>query len=221
MISISNLYFSYTGKAPYVLSNLNLVVADGEYLSIIGDNGSGKSTLIKLCLHFLKPSKGALTLTNQRIGYVAQRPENANSGFPLTVFEVLDSYRRLLKLNDKTLVSRALERIGMRDFSNALIGNLSGGQTQKIMISRALLGDPDLLILDEPSTGIDQQSQRDIYQMIKAINQQHKTTILAIEHNLPAASANSTAIFHLSSGQGQRYTIEQYRAMQKQSGYAR
>lgn len=202
MVQIDNLSFSYTGKTPYVLRDISLNLRDGEYLSIVGENGSGKSTLIRLLLGFLKPTRGTLSVSARRTGYVPQRADALNSGFPITVREALDSYRRLLRVKDGAAVSAALDQVGMSGFSSALMGSLSGGQAQRILIARALMGSPDLLILDEPSTGVDAESQREIYALLLRLSRERGVTILAVEHNMRAALNNSTLIYHLSDGQG-------------------
>lgn len=210
MILAKNLYFSYTGSAPYVLNGVNLTINDGEYVSVVGENGCGKSTLMRLILKFLKPTAGSVVCRARRTGYVPQKSDFPNSGFPITVREMLNSYRRLLKLKGRGIPEKSLERVGMSGFSGALMGTLSGGQTQKVLIARALIGDPDLLILDEPSTGVDVGSQRDIYDFLKKINRENGITIVSVEHNLTAAVANSTLIYHLADGRGHLCSPRQY-----------
>lgn len=202
MIKIENLFFSYTGSSPYILNDLNLEIRKGEYISVVGENGSGKSTLMRLMLKFIKPISGSIVIQAKRIGYVPQKNDFSNSGFPITVYEVLNSYRRLLKIKNKDILPEVLEQVGMLDFKNSLMGTLSGGQSQKIMIARALIGNPDLLILDEPSTGVDMNSQKEIYSFLKKINKDNCITIISVEHNLDAAISNSTLIYHLANGQG-------------------
>ncbi|MBU3161855.1 metal ABC transporter ATP-binding protein, partial [Clostridium frigoris] len=177
---------------------------------ILGDNGCGKSTLVKLILKFLSPTKGSIVNADKNIGYVPQKSDFLNSQFPITVYEMLNCYRKILKIKDKNLVNRRLETINMLDFKDSLIGTLSGGQCQKIFIVRALLGDPDLLILDEPSTGIDVTSQKEIYSLIRGLNKNNKITVIAIEHNLNAAMSNSSLIYHLSKGKGHLCTPDKY-----------
>jgi zinc transport system ATP-binding protein len=212
MIKAENLIFSYTGAPPFILNGLSLHVGKGEYVSVVGDNGSGKSTLVKLILRFLKPTGGSLETAASRIGYVPQRHDAGNGGFPITVFEMLNSYRHLLKLKDKDVIKDSLSQVGLSGFSGALMGTLSGGQSQKILIARALMGSPDLLILDEPSTGVDDASQKEIYGIIKRLNTEKGITIVSVEHNLVAAVSNSTLIYHLSSGHGHMCTPAKYAA---------
>ena len=208
MIQAEQLTFSYTNMAPFVLSGLNLSVPDGAYVSVVGENGSGKSTLMRLLLGFLKPTSGMILTDAKRIGYVPQRSEV--HAFPITVYEVLNAYRKLLHLPSKDSVMQALEQVQMTSFRNELIGNLSGGQRQKIMLIRAMMGDPDLLILDEPSTGVDIGSQQEIYRFIKELNVERGKTIISVEHNLDAAIRNSTSIYHLVNGKGHLCSPEKY-----------
>ncbi len=210
MIKAENLFFSYSGLPPYILDGINLEIRRGEYVSVVGENGSGKSTLMRLILKFLKPSRGSIVTQAQRIGYVPQKNDFSNSNFPITVYEVLNSYRKLLGAGNKGTVTENLERIGMADFTGSLMGNLSGGQSQKILIARALIGNPDLLILDEPSTGVDMKSQQEIYGFLKKINKENGITIVSVEHNLDAAISNSTLIYHLTDGRGHLCTPGQY-----------
>ena len=211
MINIKNLCFTYTNSKPYILDNVNLKIEKGSYVSILGENGSAKSTLIKLILNLLKPNSGHIVILTSKMAYVAQKVENFNSQFPITVYEMLNCHRKVLKLKDKNLILKSLKAVGMESHSHTLIGNLSGGQQQKIFIARSLIGDPELLILDEPSTGIDIQSMEDIYGIIKGLNENLGITVVSVEHNLKAALDNSTDIFEMSSGSGILYTINNYK----------
>jgi zinc transport system ATP-binding protein len=210
MIKTENLSFSYTGLKPFILDGINMEIRDGEYVSVVGDNGCGKSTLIRLLLRLIKPTAGSITNCTKRTGYVPQKSEASMSGFPITVYEMLNSYRKLLKIKDRETVFEALKLAGLSGLSNALIGTLSGGQFQKALIARALLGSPDLLVLDEPSSGVDNDSQRDIYGLIKRLNAEKGLTIISVEHNLNAAVSNSTLIYHLSGGRGHFCTPSKY-----------
>jgi len=212
MINIKNLCFTYTNSKPYILDNVNLKIEKGSYVSILGENGSAKSTLVKLVLNLLKPNSGEIIILTSRIAYVAQKVENFNAQFPITVYEMLNCHRRVLKLKDKNLILKSLRAVGMEAHCHTLIGNLSGGQQQKIFIARSLIGDPELLILDEPSTGIDVQSMEDIYGIIKGLNVNLGITVISVEHNIKAALENSTDIFEMSSGSGILYNIDNYKS---------
>ena len=210
MIKAENLTFSYNGSPPFILNGIDLEISDGEYVSVVGDNGCGKSTLMKLILGFVKPTHGSIGTASKKIGYVPQKSDSTNSGFPITIYEMLNSYRKLLKIKDKGVVTQSLRQVGLSDFSKSLMGNLSGGQAQKALIARALMGKPDLLILDEPSAGVDIDSQREIYAFLKRLNTEQGITIVSVEHNLDAAISNSTTIYHLHGGQGHFCTPQKY-----------
>jgi zinc transport system ATP-binding protein len=210
IIKAENLFFSYTGSQPYVLEGVELEIPAGQYVSVVGENGSGKSTLMRLILKFIKPTIGSIGCRAGRIGYVPQKNDFSNANFPITVYEMLNSYRKLLKLKGKGMIAENLEQVGMSSFTGALTGTLSGGQSQKILIARALMGNPDLLILDEPSAGVDMGSQKEIYGFLKKINKEKGITIVSVEHNLAAAMANSTLLYHLSEGRGRLYTPRAY-----------
>lgn len=210
MVIIKNLTFSYTGTSPYILNNINLHIKDGSYVSILGENGSAKTTLLKLILNLLKPINGTIDINTDKIGYVPQRVENFNAQFPITVFEMLKCHMKVLKLRNPKAITNCLDAVGMEDFEYNLIGDMSGGQQQKVFIARSLIGNPKLLILDEPSTGIDIKSQREIYSIIKHLNLHLGITVIAVEHNLKAALDNSTHICTMECGTANLYTIDQY-----------
>jgi hypothetical protein len=212
MLSVQNLSFRYDAYSKYILEDISFEVKKGEYVSIVGENGSGKSTLVRLLLGLLKPTTGEVQQKAGSIGYVPQKKVNLTH-FPLTVFELLDSYRRVLKVKDRNTVYNMLEEVGLLGFEKKLAGELSGGQLQKLYIARALINNPELLILDEPSTGIDVKGQREIYAILKRLNQDSKITIISVDHNLDAAVANSTVIFHITNGKGhfcnpKKYAVE-------------
>ncbi len=210
MIKAENLSFSYTGTPPFVLDGISFTIENGEYVSVVGENGSGKTTLMKLILRFLKPSRGSVMTDAVRIGYVPQRTGDRNTGFPITVYEMLNSYRKILKIGDKSVIEKSLQQVGLPDKANALMGSLSGGQSQRALIARALMGNPELIILDEPSTGVDPENQREIYALVKKLNVERGITIVSVEHNLDAAVSNSTLIYHLERGCGHVCTTEQF-----------
>ena len=194
MIKIENLNFSYSGKEPYILNNVNLHIKDGSYVAIMGDNGSAKTTLAKLILGLLKPVSGSVTVETKHIGYLPQNARNINSQFPITVMEFMKCHARAIRMKDNAGLAQMLEKLGMQDHKQELLSNLSGGQLQKVLIARALLGKPQLLVLDEPSTGLDPRSQDDIYKLLKSTNKEFGVTIVSVEHNLHAAYKNSDVI---------------------------
>ena len=210
MITARNVYFSYTNAKPFTLSGIGLFIDSGEYVSVVGDNGSGKTTLMRLILKLLKPTSGSIETSATRVGYVPQRGDYKNRDFPLTVGEMLKSYAKIVGANPKTAAHEVLERCGLSGFEKALTSELSGGESQKARIARALIGSPDLLIFDEPSTGIDLASGDTIYALLRSLNHETGLTVVSVEHNLKAAMENSSHIYHLHGGHGHICTPRQY-----------
>lgn len=210
MIEINNLSFSYSGEAPYLISDLSLTIPQGKLTSIIGENGSAKSTLVKLILGFLHPQKGSVHIRTRKVGYVPQRMESYNKQFPITVEEVYKVHLKLLGLKDRSLIDSALQDVSMSAYKTALLGDLSGGQTQRILIGRALLGSPDIIILDEPSTGMDLRSQREVREILRLLRGKG-VTILAVEHNISAAIHNSDYILRMGENKGALYDIKTFK----------
>ncbi|MDO5043888.1 MAG: ABC transporter ATP-binding protein [Coriobacteriia bacterium] len=187
--------FSYSDQA--IFSHASFSVDEGDYLGIIGGNGVGKSTLIRLILNELKVNSGSIKIFGEdistfkdwrRIAYVPQ--SNVNPHFPATALEIVQSNLYTLsgplKLPPKEgakLVKDALEFGGMYEMRNKVIATLSGGQFKRIMLARALVTQPDLLILDEPTAGLDQESQHALYDLLNKKNKESGATILMVTHD--------------------------------------
>lgn len=196
VINVENLTFEYTDTA--VLKNVNFKLYKGDFLGIIGANGAGKSTLIKLILGLLTPDSGEIKLfgadfakARKKIGYVPQKANSFNSDFPATVKEVVRAnlypekglFKPYTKKDDEK-VSTALELVGMTQHCDKLIGSLSGGEQQRVFIARALVREPELLLMDEPTVGIDAKSVHDIMDIIKNLNR-NGMTIIMTNHDTP------------------------------------
>ncbi len=123
---------------------------------------------------------------------------------------MLNAHRNVLKIKDKESITEALKKVDMLEYKNSLIGNLSGGQKQKIFIARAILANEDILILDEPSTGVDSKSMKEIYGLIASLNKKNGVTVISVEHNLETALQNSSHILTMENGFGTLYTSEEY-----------
>lgn len=210
MITIKDLSFSYI-KGTNLLKDVNLNIPKGIYLSILGENGSCKSTIVKLILGLLKPDSGSITVATNKISYVSQRLDNFNAEFPITVREVLSCHAKTVGIKKQSCINDALDKVNMTEFSNHLIGNLSGGQQQRIFIARALIGNPELIILDEPSTGIDEKSQNEIYPLLQILNRDLKKTIISVEHNTKVALKYSTHILKIEDGIIKLYTKKDFK----------
>ncbi|MFR5264280.1 metal ABC transporter ATP-binding protein [Clostridium sp.] len=211
MINIKSLCFSYDGSENYNLNNINLKIPKGHYISVVGENGSYKTTFIKLLVGSLKPSSGSIEKNIKSIGYVPQRSDNFNSEFSITVYEILKIHLKSLKLKDLQEIDRVLDIVHMENFKNSLIGNLSGGQQQRIFIARALLGSPELLVLDELSTGIDEKTQLEIYELLSSLNKNNNLTIISVEHSKEKALKYSSKIIELSLGNLSFYSKDEYK----------
>lgn len=210
MIKIKELYFSYNGQEPYNLENINIDLPKQNYISIVGENGSCKTTLLKLILGYLKPQKGTIEKDFNKIGYVPQKLENFNSQFSITVYEILKCHLKALKIKDMLLIDSVLELVKMSEFKHRLIGSLSGGQQQRIIIARALLGSPDLLVLDELSTGVDEKTQKEIYDLIYNLTKENKITVISVEHSKEKALKYSSLILELKMSNARLFTKDEY-----------
>ncbi|MBD7943859.1 MULTISPECIES: metal ABC transporter ATP-binding protein [Psychrobacillus] len=209
LIKLHNISYKY--EQTQALIDINLVIEEGDFLAIIGPNGSGKSTLLKIILGLLKPTDGEVFLfgkpahkfkEREWIGYVSQKSNSFNTGFPATVSEVVRSgivkqtglFKRFPK-NIKLQVRQALKAVGMEDFADKNIGELSGGQQQRVFIARAMISNPKILILDEPTVGIDSKNVRSFYNMLVHLNREHNITVILVTHDVDAVS---TSISHVA-----------------------
>lgn len=198
VIDIKNLWFSFNGEP--VLQNVNFTLYHKEFLAMIGPNGGGKTTLLKLILGLLKANRGEIRVLGQnprqaahRIGYVPQ-DAHINKNFPISVLDVVlmgrlrsGIYWSHHKRDDRITAQAALEKVEMTPFKNRHIDELSGGQRQRVFIARALVTEPEILILDEPTASVDAKGQAEIYKILKNLNE--KATILVVSHDLLALSS--------------------------------
>lgn len=194
-INVSDLTFYYDDEP--VLEDISYQVNAGEFVILTGENGAAKSTLIKATLGLLKPAKGTVTLAKNNtegkkisIGYIPQQVASFNAGFPSTVLELVQSGRyprdrwfKRLSTKDHEHVKRALDAVGMWEMRNKRIGELSGGQKQRISLARIFATDPDLFILDEPTTGMDEESRKKFYRLLQHNAHDHGKGILMITHD--------------------------------------
>ncbi len=211
MITIKNMNFSYDKSSPLLLKDISLNIPKGVYLSVVGENGSCKTTLIKLILGLLSPVSGSIKVHTSKISYVPQRVDGFNSEFPISVYEILKTHAKALHLEIPSSINEALKKVNMEKFKDTLIGNLSGGQQQRIFIARALMGNTELIILDEPSTGVDLKTQEEIYSILEYVNKEFGTTIISIEHNMDIACKYSSHILKVKNGTIEYKTVCQFK----------
>ena len=192
-IAIRGLDFGY-GREP-LLRGVDLTIPAGDFVSVVGPNGSGKTTLLKLALGLLKPRAGTVEVfglapeqARRRVGYVPQHP-HLDPLFPVGVLDValmgrlarapaLGRWRR----EDRTAARDALAEVGLADLADRHFASLSGGQKQRVLIARALAGGPDLLLLDEPTAGLDAHVEEDFYRLLEELNR--RLTIVMVSHDL-------------------------------------
>lgn len=212
IITVDSVSFSYQQKD--VLKDVSFQVKERDFIGLIGTNGAGKTTMLRIIVGLLKPTSGSISLFGEpinqfksweKIGYVPQK-NNLNPLFPATVREVVLSglvgKRKWFGRNSKEDLIKcedALMAMGVEDLAEKKIGQLSGGQQQRVFLARALINNPSLLILDEPTVGIDAETQESFFHMVKHMHQHHNMTFLMVSHDMemikgylgekPAASA--------------------------------
>jgi zinc transport system ATP-binding protein len=207
VIELEHVFFAY--QKHLILEDVSLKVQKGEFLAIIGPNGAGKTTLLKLMLGLLKPQKGNIYLFGKpvamwdkiknRIGYVPQTA-TIDASFPINVEEFVMTGRYGIlrgtmrpQKKDWQIVAKVLEEVGIAEIKHRQIGELSGGQRQKMLIARALAGEPEVLVLDEPMTAIDPESMEGIYELLKRLHQQN-LTIITVSHDVGVVAQYSDNI---------------------------
>ncbi len=198
VIELEGVTFSFGG--PPAVQNVHLVVEAGEFLGIVGPNAGGKSTLLKLILGLLEPQKGRIRVlgrapaeASRSVGYVPQYPSFPRD-FPISVEQAVlmgrlgsgpvpGGYRRA----DRKAVRRFMEEVEIGDLGPRQIGTLSGGQLQRMLLARALVSEPQILILDEPTANIDQRLESDIFDLLKLLNE--RMAILVVSHDVAFISS--------------------------------
>lgn len=187
MLELRNVTFAYTSKI--VLKDVNLKVDDGEFIGLIGLNGAGKSTLLKLMLGINKPQSGEIENTFKRRSFVEQVTPTSDKLFPATVEEIVSlglGYKPLhfTTREDKKKISETLEAMGVKGCEKKSMGELSGGQQQRVRLAKAIVSNPELLILDEPTTGMDEDGRKAFLSMIEDMHKKNHMTIIIVSHAL-------------------------------------
>ena len=203
IIETQNLNFSYDQQL--VIEDVNLRIRSGDFMAMIGPNGGGKTTLLKLMLGLLNADSGSIRIfgkmpkdVSHRIGYVPQ-DVHINQNFPISALDLVlmgklkpgKGWFRYSKA-DRGAALQALEQVEMEKYRDYRIGQLSGGQKQRVFIARALVTDPDILFLDEPTASIDTKGQNEFYALLKELN--HKITIIIVSHDLMVISRSVKSV---------------------------
>jgi len=188
LIEVKNLSYKFNDFT--ALENVSFEIEKGDIVAIIGPNGSGKTTLLQNIIGVLSPTTGTITIDGEKpsdvrkkIGYVPQKFEFDRT-IPISVHEFMSLEKCGKKGHDEKNIIEALREVGLEDVEEKQLGHLSGGQFQRVMIARALLHEKEILIFDEPSTGIDLVGEKTIYDLIKKINEDRGTTCLIVSHEL-------------------------------------
>ncbi len=202
-IEVEKVYFSYD-HIP-VLEDVTFAVDKGDFCIIIGPNGGGKTTLLKLLLGILKPDKGKIRILGEpphsvkhRLGYLPQYTD-LNLSFPVSVMDVAlmgrlnrSRFGKRFTDEDREKVEQILKRLGMWEYRYVHIGRLSGGQRQRVFIARAIATEPEILLLDEPTAGVDPEYETGIYEILKELNKD--MTIVVITHDIGVISRYARSI---------------------------
>lgn len=208
-IEVRDLSFSYGGHE--VLSHISLDIHEGDYIGIVGPNGAGKTTFLRIILGLLKPTFGDVRILGDKVSYVPQKAINFDQNFPATVWDIVSMGLRekVSQTARVTEIQNALQHVGMLECKDRRIGDLSGGQQQRVFIARALVSHPRIILLDEPTTGIDSAMQDEFYALLKDLNERLGLTLVLVSHDIErvvrevmhVACINTTLEFHVSPQQ--------------------
>lgn len=210
VVEVNNLTFGYDNKN--LFEGVTFQVEEGDFAAIIGDNGVGKSTMIKLLLGFLKPDEGEVVILGNKmagkknyagIGYVPQNSGALAGSFPATVeeivyYSIISAPNRKSRKEKLAAMERSLKAVDMLEYRGRLISELSGGQQQRVMLARVLVNEPQVLILDEPTVGIDGESVDRLMGILHKQNIVRQMTILMVTHDLQSVSSYINRVLCIS-----------------------
>jgi ABC-type Mn2+/Zn2+ transport system ATPase subunit len=204
LLQLTDASFGYGGKP--IVSGVDLNVDAGDFIGIVGPNGAGKTTLFRGILGLLPSLAGRMQRFTDAVGYVPQR-ESLDSIYPVTVDEVVEmgAYGRLTGLRrlaqaDRELASACLERVGLTDMRREPFSSLSGGQRQRVLVARGLMARPQLLLLDEPTSGVDRTAQARILELLVDLNRREGMAILLVSHQLVMVRETVRQVVWVSDG---------------------
>jgi zinc transport system ATP-binding protein len=208
VVEVKDLSVQY-GEMP-VLTEVSLKVNKGDYIGLVGPNGSGKSTLIRCMLGLISPSRGSVLLFGEssasmmhreKVGYLPQRIDFFNPRFPSTVSEIVSqgmiANKRAGRADVRGRLEKALKLLDIAPIRDRLIGDLSGGQQQRTFIARALVNDPDFLILDEPASALDPETRDNFFSLLHDLNQTKKVTIILVTHDIGGIGEHASKLLYL------------------------
>lgn len=204
LIQLKETAFAYDGKP--VTPSMSFSIGKGEYISILGENGSGKTTLLKGLLQMKEPYQGGIVFAEEMakhyIGYLPQQ-SGLQKDFPASVTEIVSSGRlnrhkmfAFYTPADRQAVKDVLSRLSIEDLAESSFRNLSGGQQQRVLLARALVASDGILLLDEPTTGLDPIASHEFYKLIRDLNQEGETIIM-VSHDVHCVMHDATQVLHL------------------------
>ncbi|MGB8952803.1 MAG: metal ABC transporter ATP-binding protein [Candidatus Aminicenantales bacterium] len=208
LIEVKNVSYSYAHEP--VILNVSLSIRTGDFLAVLGPNGSGKTTLLKIMLGLLKSSEGSVSIMGkpideftewQKIGYIPQKATHFDPLFPASVREVVamallstKKFFQMTGTEEEASIHHALKQVGMEAYENRRIGSLSGGEQQRVFIARAVVNQPQILFLDEPTTGVDRDMQEHFYEILNILNKRAGMTIVLVTHDIGIVNTHITQV---------------------------
>lgn len=211
ILEVENLSVAYQGNQ--VLQDISFAALPGDYIGIVGPNGSGKTTLVRALLGLTPPSRGEIRIGGnpltrfrewQSIGYLPQKMPFLDQRFPATAEEIIATgtypgkrFPKRLEKKDRLAVDRITHLLEIEDLKKRPIGKLSGGQQQRILLARAFVHDPTIVILDEPTAALDPQSRGSFYALVKKLNREKRTTILLVSHDIASLGKEASKLLYL------------------------
>jgi len=203
ILQVENLNIAYGHD--YVVKDVSFTVNQGDYVNIIGPNGAGKTTLVKAILGLINEYQGSINIHANSVGYLPQKTNNNDKTFPASVKEIVSlgllakrKYPKLLTASDNKQIEEVLKKLGIYHLRYRRIGELSGGEQQRVLLARAIVNNPQILILDEPTSALDPHFKHEFYQFLNRLNQEDGVTILHITHDTGNKESGYNKILYLN-----------------------
>jgi zinc transport system ATP-binding protein len=211
ILSVQELFFRY--QETDIICDISFNVDQGDYVGLVGPNGSGKTTLIRIILGMLKPYRGKIQIFGRdsneftdrnKIGYLPQKLTNLNPRFPATVREVVSlgllsgkPFPKYLNSSDEVAIDSALDSLDIRKIKHSYISDLSGGQLQRVLAARAIVNNPEFLILDEPTTALDPEMRERFFLLLNELNKNRSVTIIMVTHDIGTIGKYASKLLYI------------------------